>query len=80
VLGRDLRFEAQSDEAARAEMSAAMPAEYADAFMRFFADGTLDESAVLPAVEEVLGRRPRTFSEWTRAHAIAFGGGGRSDP
>src|SRR5690349_14362071 len=39
VLGRDLHFEAQTNEEARAEMSAAMPAEYVDAFFRFFADG-----------------------------------------
>jgi uncharacterized protein YbjT (DUF2867 family) len=32
VLQRDLRFEAQSDADARAEMSASMPAEYVDAF------------------------------------------------
>jgi hypothetical protein len=31
VLGRPLRFEGQPDEA-RAEMSAAVPAEYVDAF------------------------------------------------
>ena len=72
VLGRDLRLEAQSDEDARAEMSASMPAEYVDAFFRFFVDGTLDESAVLPTVEEVLGRPPRTFRAWAEEHADAF--------
>src|SRR3954469_9779861 len=39
VLGRDLRFEAQPDDEARAEMSATMPAEYVDAFFSFFVDG-----------------------------------------
>jgi uncharacterized protein YbjT (DUF2867 family) len=73
VLGRQLRFEAQSDEEARAEMSAAMPAEYVDAFFSFFVDGTLDESEVLPAVESVLGRPPRRFEEWARANADRFG-------
>jgi len=72
VLGRDLRLEAQSDEDARAEMSASMPAEYVDAFFRFFVDGTLDESAVLPTVEQVLGRPPRTFRAWAQEHADAF--------
>jgi uncharacterized protein YbjT (DUF2867 family) len=72
VLGRDLRFEAQSDEEARAEMSASMPAEYVDAFFSFFVDGTIDESTVLPTVEEVLGRPPRRFEDWARAHAEAF--------
>jgi uncharacterized protein YbjT (DUF2867 family) len=72
VLERELRFEAQSDEEAHAEMSAAMPAEYVDAFFSFFVDGTLDESEVLPAVEEVLGRAPRSFEAWARAHAAAL--------
>jgi uncharacterized protein YbjT (DUF2867 family) len=72
VLGRDLRFEAQSNESAREEMSAAMPAEYVDAFFSFFVDGKLDESTVLPTVEEVLGRPPRRFEDWAREHADAF--------
>jgi uncharacterized protein YbjT (DUF2867 family) len=72
VLERDLRFEAQSHEDARAEMGRAMPVEYVDAFFSFFADGTLDESEVLPTVEEITGRRPHTFEQWARAHAEAF--------
>lgn len=72
VLGRPLRFEAQGDAAARAEMSAAMPAEYVDAFFNFYADGALDESAVRPAVAEITGRAPRTFGQWAAAHAAAF--------
>jgi uncharacterized protein YbjT (DUF2867 family) len=72
VLGRELRFEALSDAEARAEMSANMPAEYVDAFFSFFADGNLDESQVVPTVEEVTGRPPRTFEQWAIAHADAF--------
>jgi uncharacterized protein YbjT (DUF2867 family) len=72
VLGRELRLEPQSDEDARAEMSAAMPTEYVDAFFSFFADGTLDESEVLRTVDEVLARPPRTFRTWAEAHAGAF--------
>src|SRR3954469_1734816 len=72
VRGRGWRREPQSDEDARAEMSASMPAEYVDAFFSFFVDGTLDESEVLPTVEEVLGRPPRTFAAWAEEHAGAF--------
>ncbi|MFL5123275.1 MAG: NAD(P)H-binding protein [Microvirga sp.] len=72
VLGRELRFEGQSNEEARAEMSEAMPAEYVDAFFRFFAEGDVDESQVLPTVEEVTGRQPGRFEHWARAHADAF--------
>jgi uncharacterized protein YbjT (DUF2867 family) len=72
VLGRDLRFEGQSNEDARAEMTAAMRAEYVDAFFSFFVDGTLDESQVLPTVREVTGQEPRSFVQWARAHADAL--------
>jgi uncharacterized protein YbjT (DUF2867 family) len=72
VLGRELRFEALSDDEARAEMSASMPAEYVDAFFSFFVDGTIDESQVLPTAEDVTGRPPRTFEQWAHAHADAF--------
>jgi uncharacterized protein YbjT (DUF2867 family) len=72
VLDRPLTFVGLSDDAARAEMSQAMPAEYVDAFFRFYVDGDLDESAVLPTVREVTGREPRTFEQWARVHADAF--------
>ena len=72
VLGRTLRFEGQTNEEARSEMSAAMPAEYVDAFFRFFVDGDLDESEVLPTVHEVTGRAPRSFEAWATAHADSF--------
>ncbi|MFI9587642.1 hypothetical protein ACIHCQ_38880 [Streptomyces sp. NPDC052236] len=44
MLGRELRFEGQSDDEARAELSALMPQRYVDAFFSFYSDGTLDES------------------------------------
>ncbi len=72
VLRRELRFEAQPDEEARAEMSASMPTGYVDAFFSFYAGGTLDESRVLPTVEQVTGNRPRSFEQWAVRHADAF--------
>jgi uncharacterized protein YbjT (DUF2867 family) len=72
VLGRELRFEGQSDVEAREEMLASMPAEYVDAFFSFFADGKLDESEVRATVERVTGRRPRSFEQWASSHADAF--------
>jgi uncharacterized protein YbjT (DUF2867 family) len=72
ALRRDLRFEGQTNDEALAEMSTAMPQEYAEAFITFFADGKLDESGVFPAVREVTGRPPRTFDQWAQAHAGAF--------
>ncbi len=72
ALGRDLRLEAQPNDEAREEISRAMPTQYVDAFFSFYVDGTLDESPVLPTVQEVTGRPPRTFQQWVAAHAGAF--------
>lgn len=72
VLGRELRFEAEPDDEARARMLTEMPERYVDAFFRFYVDGTLDESVVHPTVERVTGRPPHTFREWAVAHADAF--------
>jgi uncharacterized protein YbjT (DUF2867 family) len=72
VLGRDLTFEAQPDDVARAEMSKSMPAAYVDAFFSFYSEGTLDESHIQPTVRDVTGKPPRTFHDWAQAHASAF--------
>jgi uncharacterized protein YbjT (DUF2867 family) len=72
ALGRELRFEAQPDDEARTELARTMPPEYVDAFLRFYVDGELDESQVLPTVESILGRPPGTFERWARAHAADF--------
>jgi uncharacterized protein YbjT (DUF2867 family) len=70
--GRDLRFEAQPDDDARAEMEQAMPKEYVDAFFEFFVDGAIDETTVHPTVKKVTGWDPRTFDQWAEANASAF--------
>jgi uncharacterized protein YbjT (DUF2867 family) len=72
ALGRNLRFEAQPDDEARTEMSKSTPAQYVDAFFRFYVDGTLDESKVLPTVQAVTGRPPRTFAQWAADHVSEF--------
>ena len=72
VLGRPLRYEPQSDEAARAEMAATTPAPYVDAFFRFYSGGEFDDSAVVDTVRRIAGREPRRFEQWARAHADAF--------
>jgi uncharacterized protein YbjT (DUF2867 family) len=72
ALGRDLRFEAQSNEEARTEMSGAMPPEYVDAFFSFFVDGTIDETTVRPTVREILAREPRSFAQWVASHVDVF--------
>jgi uncharacterized protein YbjT (DUF2867 family) len=72
AIGREVRFEPQSDDEARAEMETAMPKEYVDAFFSFFADGTVDETTVQPTVREITGREPLSFEQWAEANAEAF--------
>jgi uncharacterized protein YbjT (DUF2867 family) len=72
VLGRALRFEGLSNAEAREELSKSSPAEFVDAFFRFFVDGEFDDSIVLPTVEEITGRPARPFETWALAHADAF--------
>jgi uncharacterized protein YbjT (DUF2867 family) len=72
ALGRELRFEPWSNEQARDEMGASMPAEYVDAFFSFFVDGTIDETTVLPTVRDILGRGPRSFERWVATNVDAF--------
>ena len=72
VLERDLRFEPLSNVEARVELRRTMPQHYVRALLGFFAWGELDESEVLPTVEDVTGRPPRSFEQWARDHALAF--------
>ena len=54
-------------------MSASMPLlSTSAAFFSFYVDGTLDESQVLPTVEQITGERARTFEQRARIHADAF--------
>ena len=53
-------------------MLATTPEEYVDAFVTFYVDGALDESEVLPTVQDVTGVPPRTFPQWVDEHAGAF--------
>jgi uncharacterized protein YbjT (DUF2867 family) len=72
VLNRDLRFEAQPDTEARAEMLKHTPVEYVDAFFDFYVAGTLDESEVRSTVQDLTGRPPRTFEQWATEHRADF--------
>lgn len=72
ALGRALRFERQSHAETRAEMSKSFPPDFVEGFFRFYAGGVFDESEVLPTVQAVTGRSPRTFAQWANVHAAAF--------
>lgn len=72
VLDRPLTFRPQTDDEARVAMAATMPQEYVDAFFDFYVAGSLDESPVLPTVQELTGRPARTFRDWAVEHADDF--------
>jgi uncharacterized protein YbjT (DUF2867 family) len=74
VLGRSLRFQAQPNDEARRDMLTTTPSEYVAAFFDFYVNGSLDETTVLPTVEDVVGRPARTFREWVTANAHRFAG------
>lgn len=64
AIGRELRAQAMSNGEARRAMLAHTPAPYVAAFFDFYTNGSLDETTVRTTVEDVIGRRPRTFPEW----------------
>ena len=72
VLDRDLRLVPESDGHARRRMTAEMPADIADAFFQFFRRGGYDDAIVDDTATRLLGRPPRTFTDWARDHAAAF--------
>jgi uncharacterized protein YbjT (DUF2867 family) len=72
VLGHQIGFEGLTDEQSAEVLHEQMPAEYAKANLRFFAEGTLDESPVRPTVEQLTGRPPATFRQWTEANVGEF--------
>jgi uncharacterized protein YbjT (DUF2867 family) len=72
ALNRPLTLDPFTDDEAREDMARTMPPEYVAAFIAFYVDGTLDESMVLPTVEQITGRPPRTFADWAAGHACEF--------
>jgi uncharacterized protein YbjT (DUF2867 family) len=72
LLGRELAFRPQPDDEARADMSARMPEPYVDAFFDFYGAGAIDETSVLPTIEDVTERPARSFRAWAEDNLTAF--------
>ncbi|MFI6997736.1 NAD(P)H-binding protein [Nocardia sp. NPDC050175] len=72
VLDRQLVAHGLTTEETKAELAATMPQHYVDAFLSFFADGTLNEETLYPTVRDLTGRAPRTFEQWAHTHAADF--------
>jgi (4-alkanoyl-5-oxo-2,5-dihydrofuran-3-yl)methyl phosphate reductase len=71
VLGRNLGFETIPDDIAREYMLRRMPTEIVDSLFDLSRRGQ-GISTVLPTVEEVTGRAPYTFKQWSIDHIEAF--------
>ncbi|WP_157252667.1 NAD(P)H-binding protein [Nonomuraea typhae] len=72
ALGEPVQFVEQSLEEARAQMLRFMPAWAVETTLAVSGAPTSAEQQISPAVEQVLGREPRTFATWARHHAAAF--------
>ena len=53
-------------------LRAGRPAEFADVLLGWKRDIPAEGYAVVPSVEDVLGRPARSFASWAREHADAF--------
>jgi uncharacterized protein YbjT (DUF2867 family) len=75
VLGRDVRFvELTRDEAVRRWREQGFSEEDVEFFVLMRTDPPEAGRTPLPTVEEVTGRPARTFAQWVRENAAAFGG------
>lgn len=74
ALGAPVRFVEQTREEARAALLEFMPEVVADGTLAILGEPSEAERRVSPDAERVLGRAPRTFAEWARDNAAAFGG------
>jgi uncharacterized protein YbjT (DUF2867 family) len=72
ALGRKLRFEESTPEAARDRMVRHLPPPIVDALLGIFAAATTRPATVLPTVEEVTGAPARTFARWVDDHLVHF--------
>ncbi|MFE3451309.1 NAD(P)H-binding protein [Nonomuraea sp. NPDC059194] len=72
ALGEPVRFVEQTREEARARMSQVMPAPIVDGTLAILGTPTAEEQRVSPAVEQILGRPPRTFADWAARNLAAF--------
>ncbi|MFE2036311.1 NAD(P)H-binding protein [Streptomyces scopuliridis] len=72
ALGEPVRFVEQPPEEARAQLLEFMPEPVVAATLAILGAPTAVEQAVSPDVEKVLGRAPRSFTEWTVRNLPAF--------
>lgn len=74
VLGRELTFEEIGPQQARERMEPDVSWVVADAVLDAVAGSSEADAQILPGVENVTGKPPRTFQEWAWDHRAHFGG------
>jgi hypothetical protein len=75
VLGREVRYvELSREEIVKEWRQAGYSDEDVAFFLAMRTDPPVAGYTVLPTVEEVTGRPARTFAQWVRENAAAFGG------
>jgi uncharacterized protein YbjT (DUF2867 family) len=72
VLGTSVRFVEQTREEARTQMLRFMPEPVVEATLTVVGEPSAAEQEVSPAVENLLGRPPRTFADWAARNVAAF--------
>lgn len=72
AIGREIRFEEQTPEHARAAMTAYLPGPVADMLLGYMASSVDEPAPILPGVQRVLGHPGRTFAQWAADHAADF--------
>lgn len=72
ALGQPIRFVDQTREEARAQMVRFMPEPVVDGTLAILGEPTTAEQRISPHTEQILGRAPRAFDDWTQRHIHAF--------
>jgi uncharacterized protein YbjT (DUF2867 family) len=72
AIGEPIRFIDQTRDEARTQMLQFMPEPVIDTTLDAIGAPTPAEQRISPAVEQILGRPPRTFADWIQAHVATF--------
>jgi len=73
AIGRDIRYIELTEEQAREQWRAAsLNKDTIDFFVMVHGNTPPEGYTVIPTVEQVTGRPPRTFAQWAAEHADAF--------
>jgi uncharacterized protein YbjT (DUF2867 family) len=72
AIGRDVRFEELTPDETRAAWAGTVSPEAIEWLLDGFALSTAHPQVPLPTVEQITGRKPRTYAQWAVANAEQF--------